>query len=288
VKRLVLTALALVFLSLPALAAEALQIEKAKVSHRGTIVLRAWFDPEAVPDDFDPWEDGFEVTYGGVPIVTAHYERGRMSQKPGLLTKYRRNGEPRVRSKLDLGQGTLVLTAKKLEFPPSLLPLAFEFGLELKDTVFFGSATPEERKRCLRYRGDPPPAPGRALAARFLSDTANAYGETGRIEVYRDRESWWALHNYLPGGMQPEPVTIDFDTEMVVFVKVGWRPNGGYSVEPLGARERGDGVEVIYRELILRGCMTTAAITYHRVAVAVPIRPGRVTAAVKPKIHRCR
>ena len=69
---------------------------------------------------------------------------------------------------------------------------------------------------------------------------------------------------------------------------LGSRPDGGYSGKVLRVRERGAGLEVVYKELILRGCVVTQAVTWHWFVVVVPKRDGLVTARVKPKIHRCR
>ena len=173
-KTLALTAIGLAILALPALAApDELAIERARVWHKGTIKLTARFDPETVPDDFDAWLDGFEIAYGGFPIVTASYKRGRMTSGPGLLTKYRENRDQRARVRLDLGQGTLEVCVRNLVFPQGILPLAFEFRLRMNETVLVGSAEPESRKRSLRYRGEKAPKPGSDLSFRLAGGTVS-------------------------------------------------------------------------------------------------------------------
>lgn len=123
---------------------------------------------------------------------------------------------------------------------------------------------------------------GTALAYEVLTTGLHGPAEAREIairdaarfrEVWPDRES---------------PPAVDFDSSLVVFVALGQRPTGGYSVAVASVRRSDGGVIVRYVEREPGpGCMTTQALTAPYQVVKLPVVGGPVRFERRVEVRSC-
>jgi hypothetical protein len=109
--------------------------------------------------------------------------------------------------------------------------------------------------------------------------------------VIRTAEQWsqvWArvTQVYLP---RPAAPPVNFDHEMVVFVAMGQRPTGGYSITVEGVYAANGRIFAEVRERSPgAGCITSEALTEPVDAVRVPRRDGAVIFVERAETYVCR
>ena len=120
------------------------------------------------------------------------------------------------------------------------------------------------------------------------------YGDIvdGTREVLRDEQAYAALWERLhaDGGSVPDRPTVDFDTQIVIAVVLGQRPNGGYSVavDEVLTTESGTPIQVRFTERIPGdGCAVTQALTSPYVLATVETDGGEVTFEGREETRPC-
>jgi hypothetical protein len=111
------------------------------------------------------------------------------------------------------------------------------------------------------------------LPIRTLVKGAFSGIQEPKQEVIRDKTTWertWTKHSASSksAGKMPE---IDFSKEMVIFVSLGRKNSGGYSIQVTKAEPMGDKLQItVSRTAPPAGAMTIQALTAPFQIVAVP------------------
>lgn len=118
------------------------------------------------------------------------------------------------------------------------------------------------------------------LSVRPIKEVAGA-AYTGiqepRRALVRTESEWRELWRELTAGTlpPPEPLTIDFETRMVIVAAMGRRPTGGYGIAIEEVRATTDSLYVTVVETSPgAGCLTTQALTAPVAAVSVERHPA--------------
>ena len=122
-----------------------------------------------------------------------------------------------------------------------------------------------------------------------LSRYYSGYEERAR-RVIRTTEEWSEIWTQLTGNIAPRPPLppVNFDHEIVLFVAMGQRATGGYSIDIEGVYEKDGRVFVDVRERSPGGsCIVTQALTQPVDAVRVPRRDGPVTFLERAETVSC-
>ena len=146
--------------------------------------------------------------------------------------------------------------------------------------------------------GDPGSSPGLPPEAVEVPDDQvvtilqSAYSglATERRQVVRSQASFdsvWASATNPFTGLDTIPA-IDFDTQQVLVLAMGWRPTGGYMIEAGDVATSSDTLYAVVRELSPGvGCITTQALTRPVAMVAVPLAGDVVTFVEETTVQNC-
>lgn len=286
---LALVALAVLLVGFPATAADTdLTIDRISITMKGTVCIKARFDPNAVPAIWYQSEDPCEVRLGDLPLVELDWY-GVASIGRGLTIRHRRKGEEYRRMTLDLAGGVLTLKAKNVDLSAIGDPMNPVVVLVLGETELTGTVTSHLKKRSTVYKGPRAPRVGEPLQFRTAGRDVNGMAHVGSVHVARTEEEleaiWPSLWGDAGGSVYFPPPEIDFENEMAVLVNLGMRGSRAVRVKVRDVRERGDGVHVICRELLpgaAGGGGGTPAVAGNPWAlIACEPRPGIVTAEIR-------
>ncbi len=145
------------------------------------------------------------------------------------------------------------------------------------------SPAPGQTQEADAVRTAHPEIPQEALPVPFtpIPEVTRAYSpfEEGETRVIRSSAEWSGFLTEMggPDGPPAEGPSVDFATESVLVVALGFRSSGGYAVGMEGVYRVGD--ELLVAALETRpdaGCMTSAALTMPVTAVRVPAHAGPV------------
>ena len=118
----------------------------------------------------------------------------------------------------------------------------------------------------------------------------SGYEEPARL-VIRDGASWQAAWAQTHANMSPVPPlpAVDFSTDMIVLVAMGWRPSGGYQILVEGASELGADGAVVAVSSTSPGvrCFVTAALTEPVDIVRMPRRDGEIRFTERSGVTNC-
>jgi hypothetical protein len=286
-----LVTLAILLAGAPAVAADTdLTIKRVKITSRGTVKILARFDPGAVDPDWEWYDHGITIEVNGTTVATARYGEGRFTFGKGLLFRYREDAEERCRLRLDAGDGTVRLKARKVVFPATFAPESLSIRLTMGEVEFIGTVAPTVGKKTTWYRGPKAPSIGRRVEFTRVDSHYNAYTNSGAVHVARSQaelESIWA--GLWSGSARSHMPDVDFDSRMAVLVNVGPRRAMGFSVKVLEVRERGDGLHLVCRDSGPGNfCVTPDAMTGPWTLITLAPRPGIVTASFKIVRYDCR
>jgi len=114
----------------------------------------------------------------------------------------------------------------------------------------------------------------------------------GTREVIRDEQAYAAFWEQLHADRSsvPDRPAVDFDTQIVIAVVLGQRPNGGYSVavDEVLTTESGTPIQVRFTERIPGdGCPATQALTSPYVLATVETDGGEVTFEGREETRPC-
>ncbi|MGI5460099.1 protease complex subunit PrcB family protein [Streptomyces sp. CA-249302] len=128
---------------------------------------------------------------------------------------------------------------------------------------------------------------------RDLVRQHNSTARTFFAEAVKDQESWDVLWRNISGNRipPPEPPAVDWASSMVLFVAIGTRNTGGYSVEITRLVREDDVVRVEARETRPGPRQpVTCAITEPFHAVTLPLQPDgvRFDLHLEVAVHRPR
>lgn len=142
---------------------------------------------------------------------------------------------------------------------------------------------PGQTEEANAVRNAHPEIPDDAIPVPYtpIPELTRAYSpfEDPSTRVIRSEAQWSGFLNELggPDGPPVEGPAVDFSSEAVLVVALGYRSSGGYSVRVEGVFHAGD--ELLVATLETRpgtGCMTSAALTMPVTAVRVPGHAGPV------------
>jgi hypothetical protein len=108
--------------------------------------------------------------------------------------------------------------------------------------------------------------------------------------VIRDAEAWAALWARLGTGLIPTPPlpSVDFATEMVLFVSQGTQSNGGYAIDIKAVVQSPGRLEILVQSLSPgNSCITTQALTDPTDALIVPRSDLTVTFLERSRVQQC-
>ena len=295
-----------------------LGILKARIDYgrkpgRDRLSLKAEFDPDLLPAAYDPATDGIAVTIGPVAVISLPPDdlRGRWKVREQRIHKFRRRPTKQerdsLRLRLDTGAGTLRLRADRVDLSAlrAIGPASVTIRLTAGSAVYTKTLEMGERDHRWTYRfaggsnfrsrvpgvgGGLPPRTETVLPFRVLERYPFDRPATFTTQIFRDEASFTAyyLARFGPpaaGGEQSgaypywPPYAVDFATEMIVEIDLGWRPNWWYDLDILRVTESASGLRIEWEEKIPENCRwIPSSVSWGPCIIfVVPQHPGPVT-----------
>ena len=176
-----------------------LTIDKASLSTKGTMKVRARFDAAEAPWDCDGYDLGLSVEVNGVPIFDDWEDGWRDASPKDHVFNFRRRGEQPCEVRLDLIAGTLRLKGKRLDFPGLLDSPELSIRVNMRGKEFHQTVTGTIRGKKLRYKGHGKPPLGKPVEFRQVALEDNEAASFGALLVARTEDDLEAFASYLRG-----------------------------------------------------------------------------------------